>query len=168
MHPLTRNSSEVYVRRELFRRGDRINIAHREAIPSPLIQRRATMDVSRDPKGDLAHAKRKAAEGRSQAEPETVVSASFVNSSIVPDNFLGRAFRHFCTFNHGYLKVKRDVDGSRIHLTYTFIYGTWARHYVYVAVDYAEIEWGLQLLAGKVWEVDEGVRKPTPDRLPFE
>lgn len=72
--------------------------------------------------------------------------------------------RHITTWDHGYLKVRRSTDTDDLHLTWTWTITAAAGSYVYVKVSFWDIELGLDMLCRKVFEVDEGVRKPTPDK----
>jgi len=73
-------------------------------------------------------------------------------------------FRDFIHRDDGYLKVKREADASQVHFTWTYTLGQWAKHYLYVRVEYYDVPYGLNLLWQKIEDVDAGRRQPTPDR----
>lgn len=77
---------------------------------------------------------------------------------------LAYVMAHFCNWEHGYLKVKRDSSGSDLHLTWTWTLSHAAGSYVYVRCNFWELDFGLDMLSRKILEVDEGTRKPTPDK----
>jgi hypothetical protein len=77
---------------------------------------------------------------------------------------LGSIFSCISMFDHGYLKVKRDLDGYQVHLTWTWTVTRAAGSYVYVRVDGSQLLEGMTTLARKILEVDEGSRVPTKDK----
>jgi hypothetical protein len=78
---------------------------------------------------------------------------------------VGRQFQKFLHRHGGYLKVRRDIDGPDVHLTWTWnsapLHGT----YVYVRVPYWRVGWGLEVLEGKIEQSEAGTRRPTHDKL---
>lgn len=120
---------------------------------------------SRDPKGDRRTTGRSSApkdDTRSQGSTQVARIDVSVHES---EQELGRAIDNFCRYDHGYLKVRRSSLGSDLHLTWTWTLGSHAGTYVYIRVNYWEFATGLQLLARKLYEVDEGLRRPSPDKL---
>lgn len=77
---------------------------------------------------------------------------------------LERTMDFFCNHDRGYLKLRRGLDSDDIHITYTWSVGTWRGYYVYVRCEYWRLLFGLTLLEEKVLDVDNGLRKPTPDK----
>lgn len=72
-------------------------------------------------------------------------------------------FLYFIHRDDGYLKVKRELDSSTVHFTWTFTAGQWAKHYVYSRVEYYDVAYGLELLLSKIVAVEEGRSRPTRD-----
>jgi hypothetical protein len=77
---------------------------------------------------------------------------------------LSHLIEQMSNWDHGYLKMRRSPDTTDLHLTWTWTLTAASGSYVYVKVDYWDIELGFDMLCRKVFEVDEGVRKPTPDK----
>lgn len=73
-----------------------------------------------------------------------------------------------CNTDPGYIRIVPTVDTNIFHITYTYRYGKWARHYVYVSCQDFALAEGLIILARKVDEVSLGVRKPTPDKMAYQ
>jgi hypothetical protein len=71
----------------------------------------------------------------------------------------------FVEHDNGFLKVRRALDSDTLHLTWTWSVGKHAGTYVYVAVEYWQLDYGLTLLLAKVFQAELGVRKTTPDKL---
>lgn len=67
-------------------------------------------------------------------------------------------------WDDGYFKMRRGSDRSQVHLTWTWTLGRHIGCYVYVCVNFWELDYGLDLLGIKIFEVQEGLRKPTPDK----
>lgn len=118
-----------------------------------------------DPKGDIRHSH------------DTGTNDSHEQAKLLPiDHFPGavdqarmlgicRLFQCFVHMDDGYLKVRREVDGMDIHLTWTWTMGKNHRSYVYVRVELGQLGYGLELLLAKVNNVIEGRVMPTPDRF---
>jgi hypothetical protein len=119
---------------------------------------------SRDPKGD------KRAEGRKSGQdpvqpPTTAPHPERVDISVVDaERELGRIMFQFSNWDHGYLKARRSPLGSDLHLTWTWTMGPHSGSYVYARVEYWRITFGLEVLSRKVFRVDEGLERPSPDR----
>jgi len=77
---------------------------------------------------------------------------------------LGEILSTISMFDHGYLKIRRELDGYDVHLTWTWTITAAAGKYVYVRVPGSELLDGLTILARKILEVDDGHRQPTPDK----
>lgn len=72
--------------------------------------------------------------------------------------------RSFSELSHGYLKLRRSSPGDDIHCTWTW---TLTRHsgcYVYVRGPFWQLGALLEMLHRKMAEVDNGERKPSPDK----
>lgn len=70
----------------------------------------------------------------------------------------------FTADDMGYLKIRRGLDSQDVHLTWQFSNGKFYGHYVYVRVEWWQIDYGLELLIQKRDEVYQGTRRPTPDK----
>lgn len=70
----------------------------------------------------------------------------------------------FADHGGGHLKLRRDGAGSDYHLTWTWSLGKHAGTYVYVRTEHWRYRFGLMLLRRKIEEVEEGIRRPTPDK----
>lgn len=77
---------------------------------------------------------------------------------------LSAAVGFFTEHDNGYLKVRRALDSQDLHLTWTWSVGTWRGSYVYARVEYWRVSFGLELLQSKVLDVEDGLRKPSPDK----
>lgn len=72
---------------------------------------------------------------------------------------------HFVEHGAGYLKVRRSDPGADLHLAWTWTLGPHAGEYVYVRVEYWRYLFGLELLRHKMDEVEQGIRRGTPDKM---
>jgi hypothetical protein len=118
----------------------------------------------RDPKGDTF--KRRPAAAVPLKEPEQ--PGNQVDASQDDHDKGSRVYYHlssFTTYDAGYLKLRRESDGPQLHLTWTWTLTRHAGTYVYVRINFWEIDTGLNLLWRKVLEVESGVRKPTADKF---
>lgn len=77
---------------------------------------------------------------------------------------LAHVLKNFADDDMGFLKVRRGLDTSELHLTWTFCNGPHYGTYVYVKVDYWQLDYGLSLLIEKRDEVYSGLRRSTPDK----
>lgn len=73
-----------------------------------------------------------------------------------------------CNTDPGYVRIVPSADDQVFHLTYTYRYGKWKGHYVYVVAQSFELAQGLIILARKVDEVSLGIRKPTVDAMAYK
>lgn len=80
------------------------------------------------------------------------------------DQYLSELIQTLVDDDMGYLKLRRGLDTSLLHLTWTWASGPHHGFYVYACVSYWELQEGLQLVLVKRNEVYEGVRRPTPDK----
>lgn len=122
------------------------------------------MSNRNDPKGDVRHSKDSA---RNQADVTRTHQAGLLATLEEPISSPERTLNllaHFANFDHGYLKWKRDSGGSTLHLTWTWTLGKHAGSYVYAAVEYWRFGYGLEVLAHKLFSVDEGLLMPTVDK----
>lgn len=118
----------------------------------------------RDPKGDRRTVGREQAQS-SPTPPQGQNDLIQVDVALDErERELGCALNQFLAFDHGYLKVRRASLGSDTHLTWTWTLGSHAGTYVYVRVNFWEVAFGLKVLARKVFEVDEGRVRSTPDK----
>lgn len=77
---------------------------------------------------------------------------------------LQKVMSWFADHGAGYLKLRRDELGADYHMAWQWTRGAHAGTYVYVRVEYWRYAFGLELLSKKMWEVEEGQRRPTPDK----
>lgn len=77
---------------------------------------------------------------------------------------VGVLLARLCSIEGGYLKARRPSDEEVLHLTWTWTIGKHAQKYVYVRVEWWKLEVGLHLLLQKLLEVEEGNRRPSPDK----
>lgn len=78
---------------------------------------------------------------------------------------VGKHIVEFVDHDDGFLKIRRGLDSSDLHLTWTWSVGTNAGRYVYVRVFSWQVGYGLALLAEKMAECNSGARRATPDKL---
>lgn len=76
----------------------------------------------------------------------------------------GNALMSLLHNDDGYLKIRPDMLGRSIHLTWTWVYGKDKGCYVYVVHDRTFLGDALELLLMKMNQVHEGTRRPTPDK----
>lgn len=77
----------------------------------------------------------------------------------------GKKLVEFVDHDDGFLKVRRALDSSDLHLTWTWSVGRLAGRYVYVRVLCWQVGYGLELLMQKLLESEAGLRTPTRDKL---
>lgn len=65
----------------------------------------------------------------------------------------------------GWLRIVPHPAEDRIYLKWKFTAGKWERHYVMAVVTMYQMPEGLMLLAHKVQEAEQGLLKPTLDKL---
>lgn len=116
-----------------------------------------------DPKGDRRTRGNQSAPQGGTPSPVTPEAKALSLSLDNAHAELGDALEPFSMWDHGYLKFKRDSGGPEIHLTFTWTLGSHTGSYVYVRVAHWELAVGLQVLARKVYAVDNGTLKPTWD-----
>jgi hypothetical protein len=121
-------------------------------------------EQTRDPKGDRRHGSSQQPTGH--VNPSKLDPQDEAVHSLLPDaeRELGRIMFSFSNFDHGYLKLRRSPLGADLHITWTWTLGPHSGSYVYVRVEFWRITYGLELLARKVFDVDEGKLRPSPDR----
>lgn len=77
----------------------------------------------------------------------------------------GEFLVNFVDHDDGFLKVRRALDSSDLHLTWTWSVGKHAGRYVYVRVFTWQVGYGLELLLHKRDQADAGLIRPSPDKL---
>lgn len=80
------------------------------------------------------------------------------------DRELLTVFRSFTELSHGYLKLRKASPGDDLHCTWTWTLTKNSGCYVYVRGPFWQVATLLSILLRKVEEVDEGVRRPSPDK----
>lgn len=119
-----------------------------------------------DSKGDPINRNRRAAAAATASvhmNDDThvnAVRATYSASEIVAD-----CMKFFVEHDDGFLKVRRSLDSVDLHVTYSWSSGPHAGCYVYSKVEYWQLAFGLDLVRVKVLEAEEGIRKPSPDRM---
>lgn len=104
--------------------------------------------------------------GKGKQDPsETPKACQEARSILETSTRLGYLVTQFTNFDHGFLKMRRSLDSTALHLTWTWSVGPPAGKYVYVTGEYWQLLYLLTVLSQKILEVDEGSRKPTPDKL---
>lgn len=78
---------------------------------------------------------------------------------------LGGLVFWFAALDHGFLKIRRSLDSTAVHCTWTWSTGPHAGSYVYATSSYFEVDMVLEILARKLAEVEDGRSKPTRDKL---
>jgi hypothetical protein len=87
------------------------------------------------------------------------------NTDDVHKRGIGKVIVEFSDHDDGFLKMRRALDSSDLHLTWTWSVGKQAGKYVYVRVFAWQIAYGLELLLEKLHDVETGQRRATPDKL---
>lgn len=70
----------------------------------------------------------------------------------------------FCWRDDGWLRIVPEPEHNYVWLKWKFTEGKWANHYVMVKCWISEVNEGLETLWRKAEEVDQGDRRPTPDK----
>lgn len=65
----------------------------------------------------------------------------------------------------GWVRIVPKPDDDRIYFKYKFTSGKFERSYVMAVVQLQQFPEGLMLLAHKLYQADEGLLKPTKDKL---
>lgn len=125
------------------------------------------MNSSKDSDGNSTRGHRKATKSEEERAHVPRTGGGWPQIDEATMTATGFVFLDFLHRSGGYLKVKRDVDGYNLHLTWTWITGKWQRYYVYVRIEYYCVGLGLSILAEKIDSVESGESVPTPDRFSY-
>lgn len=119
--------------------------------------------LNRDPKGDRRTRAR--VEKQQPQQPQSNNDLDPLTTSLIEQSLAtGRALESLLDQTGGYLKVRREVEGPDVHLTWTWSCGVLAGTYVYVRVEHWRIAYGIDVLRGKIYQSEAGTRRPSPDK----
>lgn len=117
-----------------------------------------------DPKGDIRHNSHKPSNGSKDISPQEHLTDTPLLHPVATNHRIITLLEQLTGWDHGYLKMRRGSDGPDLHLTWTWTLGPSTGSYVYARVNFWELEFGLDIITRKVFQVDEGLLKPTVDK----
>ena len=123
------------------------------------------MSSNREPGVGRKHSTNPEVEGTYRHHERIQRNADPAYADHIYEPLIGEKLKEFVDHDNGFLKVRRALDSSDLHLTWTWSVGPFAARYVYVRVFAWQMGYGLTMLLEKLTEVEAGERLSTPDKL---
>lgn len=70
-----------------------------------------------------------------------------------------------CNRTDGWVRIVPKPDQDQLYLKFKYTSGPWDRHYIMAVVQTGQLPEGLMLLVHKLLQTDQGLHKPSKDRL---